>query len=138
MTMAESERKVFISHSSADTATAKAVAQALHAAGVHYFLDVQDISVGEDWLEAILKELEAASIYVLLVSPEYVKSNWGQVEIGVAVARAREKGVKVLPVLLEGARVPSALLGFQRLEGVRLTPSAIALAVKRLVEQEKE
>lgn len=136
--MSESKRKVFISHAAADTAMAKSLAQAFDAAGVPYFLDVSQISVGEAWRERILDELEAASIYLLLVSPEYAKSSWSQVETGVAVSRAREKGVQVVPVVLQDARVPSALLGFQLLEGGRLTPSEIALRVKRLVEQESE
>ena len=136
--MASSKTKVFISHSAADAATAKAVAQALHTAGVSTFLDIEQISPGDNWREDILAQLETASIYLLLVSPEYVKSSWSQFEIGVAVARARERGAQVVPVLLGDARVPSALLGFQRLEGLRLTPSEIAEWVKRLVEVERK
>lgn len=136
--MASSKTKVFISHSAADAATAKAVAQALHTAGVSTFLDIEQISSGDNWREDILAQLETASIYLLLVSPEYVKSSWSQFEIGVAVARARERGAQVVPVLLGDARVPSALLGFQRLEGLRLTPSEIAERVKRLVEVERK
>ena len=87
--MASSKTKVFISHSAADAATAKAVAQALHTAGVSTFLDIEQISSGDNWREDILAQLETASIYLLLVSPDYVKSSWSQFEIGVAVARAR-------------------------------------------------
>lgn len=136
--MASSKTKVFISHSAADAATAKAVAHALHTAGVSTFLDVEQVSSGDNWREDILAQLETASIYLLLVSPEYVKSSWSQFEIGVAVARARERGAQVVSVLLGDARIPSALLGFQRLEGLRLTPSEIAERVKCLVDEERK
>lgn len=136
--MTEQKRKVFISHSSADLATARAVASALDAADVEYFLDTESLQPGEKLEDAILKALQEASVYVLLVSPTYVNSSWGQVETGVAVARAREKGVRVIPVMLKDAHVPSALVGFAGLDAARLAPSGVAQVVKRLVEEEGE
>ena len=45
----------------------------------------QNIRLGDKWESEIEKALDEASMYILLVSPEFAASDWVKYEVGVLV-----------------------------------------------------
>jgi TIR domain len=99
--------RVFISHASAQRATAVALAEAMEATGVSTWISYRDIKPGEDWVDAIPVGVRSAEVVLVLVSPEAMSSDWVDRELMMAVRSKR----KLLPVLLGDTR-PSERFDF--------------------------
>lgn len=98
---------IFISHSSADDADARHVADWLTARGFRaLFLDFdpgQGIPAGRNWEQELYARLRQAAAVVFLSSAASARSSWCFAEL----ALARAMGVRVLPVRIESeARHP--------------------------------
>lgn len=93
---------VFISYSSADEPTARAVAAELEQAGHPTFLASRDIQPGHSYSAVIPSALRAADSVVLLLSDQAMESRHVQSEIDMAMSG----GIPVLPVRLPGASDP--------------------------------
>jgi hypothetical protein len=70
-------------------------------------IDVADLSLGEDWRQAIDRMVSVASIMVVLISPNWQQrfddaGEFVRFEVGCALSR----GIPVIPVLLDGASMP--------------------------------
>lgn len=66
----------------------------------HIFFD-GEIAPGEQWDKRLKDELHAANIFVLLVSPEFLNSDYiHETELPKALARWRDGTAKVVPVIL--------------------------------------
>jgi hypothetical protein len=96
---------LFISHASqADGARARALVEALEAAGQPCWIAPRDIAAGADWNGSILGAIESCGGVVLLVSPASVASPFVKAEI----QHAFEHKKRVVPVRLAEAQ-PSLL-----------------------------
>ena len=84
-----SEYEVFISHGSADTFIASVVRDKLVKAGVKTFLDDTDISVGSNFRDAILENIQACNELVVLLTPTSINRAWVFAEVGIATDRGR-------------------------------------------------
>lgn len=61
----------------------------------------QDIELGDDWHAHIEQHLKGANAAVLLVSPAFLASRYiRNSELPVLLRKAREEGVKVIPIVL--------------------------------------
>lgn len=79
-------RRVFLSHSSRDTAEVEALRAALDGRGIACFLDALDLKAG-DGLSATLKDrVQEARAFVVVLSPAAVSSTWVRQEIEWALA----------------------------------------------------
>jgi hypothetical protein len=128
-----SEPRVFISYSHQDRESGARISRALNELGVAAWTD-QQIRAGDEWMSQIESALNEAKVIVLCVSPSFLASNWAQLEIGIALSRARASGVRVIPVILTDSVVPDALKGFQHLDARKLTPEQVAGEIKKVVE----
>ena len=71
-----------------------------------------DISLGSNWEEEIHKYLDAAYIILLLVSPDFIKSNYCySIEMKQAVERHERKEAVVIPVILRYVQWQITILG---------------------------
>ncbi|GGM71110.1 TIR domain-containing protein [Dactylosporangium sucinum] len=89
--------RIFLSHSSADTAAARALHRGLSEHGHEVFLDLDPrdgIRAGEVWKQTLYQRLRWADVVVCLVSPAYVASQW----CGIEVAAAEMLGSRVIPL----------------------------------------
>lgn len=95
------EQRVFISHAGTDRAWAEWVAWQLTDAGCSAFLDVRDITVGENFLTRIERELDAANAVVVLLSADWAASRFAAAEV--------RAGMPLVVVRLDGTPVPVEL-----------------------------
>jgi hypothetical protein len=78
--------KVFISHSTRDRWIARKLSEEIVALGCDTFLDEKDIETGESIDDSIHAHLEDSDDFLLLLSPDSVKSQWVLIELGGALA----------------------------------------------------
>ena len=101
--MAESEKTIFISHSTQDKAAVDAVCDAFDRAGLKYWISTRDIPDGANWSESIISGLNSSQALVLIYSASANQSNYVKREL----ERAVSKGMPIIPFRIE--KVPLSL-----------------------------
>jgi len=80
------------------------------------FMDVDSISLGMDFVEAIDKSLDDCGILLVLIGKDWVKSNDSSGQrrlektddfVRIEIAKALKRKVPVIPVLIKGASMPN-------------------------------
>jgi hypothetical protein len=99
-----STTRLFISYAHEDRALGQEFQLHLdtlrHAADIAVWMDVQ-IAPGKEWYDEIAREMEAADVIVLLVSPAFLASDFiREHELPRAIERHRAGKARVIPVLL--------------------------------------
>jgi hypothetical protein len=96
--------RIFISYASADESLRQELAKhlsLLKREGVVEMWTFRDIDAGSDWRTTIDNELEAADIVLLLVSANFVASDYcWNVEMRRALQRHRDGAARVVPIIL--------------------------------------
>ena len=110
----EKPRLTFISYSRTDKEFALTLAVELKQSGFNIWLDQLDIPTGAHWDDEIEKALDACQIFMVILTPESTSSDNVKDEISYAI----DSGKRVLPVLLENAKLP---LRLRRLQYVDFT-----------------
>lgn len=95
--------RIFMSYSHTDEQLARQLADAFRQEGAEVWIDFEKIQLGENIVQSVEKGLQQADLLVALIS------GTGNRYLEREVAIAREKGIRVLPVLLKGAAVPNVL-----------------------------
>jgi formylglycine-generating enzyme required for sulfatase activity len=96
--------RVFLSHSSADSAGAKTVAQLLRNAGVPVWLDLDELKPGEQWSSVLETALRDSTHFVVLVGETGVQ-RWVDREVRYALDRnTLDPNYRVIPLLGPGAK----------------------------------
>ena len=88
---------VFISYASQDKPVADAVCAKLEERGIRCWIAPRDVIPGQNWAQAIVQAIDAASIMVLVFSNHANTSK----QIGNEVNLAVQKGVALLPLRIE-------------------------------------
>lgn len=91
------DSRIFISHSSHDTDTAKAILSFLESKSQPCWIAPRDIHPGADWAESILDGIDAASGMILVVSPVINDSP----HIRREVERAVSNKIPIYPIIIE-------------------------------------
>ena len=112
--------KVFISYSHEDEVLRKELEKHLKPLQRQNIIDPwhdRKIGVGTEWQQAIDENLEAADIILLLVSPDFLNSDYcNDIEIKRAMQKHEEKSAIVIPVLLRHCDTDGA--AFMKLQGL--------------------
>lgn len=98
-------RNVFISYARSDSGEAERLVKSLRAINVTGWLDQADIAAGESISSAVRDAIVRSSAVVVLLSPNSLRSEWVQFEIG--AAEALEK--KIIPVIVSGEHLEKEL-----------------------------
>ena len=62
----------------------------------------REIEAGKEWSEEIKAQMEAADIFLLLVTPRFIASDYCyEKEIGIAMKRHKEKSARVIPIIMK-------------------------------------
>lgn len=130
---------VFVSYHHADAPVVRELVRALKKHEVKVWYDEGSIRVGESFMREIEEALEHSQFFLLIVSPDYLSSQWGSFELGVALGRADSspKGSHILPVLARSATLPLQLKKYELLDATQLSVEQIAAKVAEVVKQEE-
>ena len=78
--MAGSPYEVFLSHSSKDKEFVKELHRRLTRDGVSCFFDIESIGWGDNWVRALERAIDECRYVVFVLSPDFCKSEWVEVE----------------------------------------------------------
>ena len=99
----------FFSYSRANSEFAVRLAKDLKKAGHEIWLDQLDIPTGARWDDELEKALRTCTSFLILLSPESIKSQNVKDEIGYAI----DSGKHILPLMIKQCEVPFRLRRFQ-------------------------
>lgn len=106
----QKNKKVFLSHSSADKSIVISVALDLQKMGINTWLDAFDILPGESIVTKINDGIEECRFALLFLSKNSVKSNWVTKEWETMLWDEVSSGkVKIIPIRLEECEIPKIL-----------------------------
>lgn len=125
---------VFLSHASPDKNWVGTLYDLLLGLGVRPYLDARDLLPGDDWNQEIPRALAASRVCVVVVSPNLGGAHYAQAEITEAISLKRERGTRIVPVLLGGARPPPWLGNIHGIDADRVGIDAVARAIADLPE----
>ncbi len=110
---------VFISYSRKDSETVDRIVARLEAENFIVWIDREEILGGELWQESIVKAVDNAYVFVLMLSPDAVASDNVRKEVDLA----EQSGKALLPMLLAPTELPTKfrypLAGIQWIEYYR-------------------
>lgn len=102
--------RVFLSHSSADKAAVRRLADDLTAAVIEVWLDERQVGVGDPILQRIQEGIASADYVAVWLTPRAVSSEWVQREWGTKLNKEiADRDVQVLPLLAESCDIPLLL-----------------------------
>lgn len=104
--------KVFLSHSEADSGVARKVRDQLTHYSTSSVFTNADLSAGENWQAKLERELKRADVFIAVLTPQAVSSNWVLQELGAAWSLEKP----IIAVVTDFAmldRFPIRLRGYQ-------------------------
>lgn len=130
---------VFLSHSSADKAVVRELADALGSQGLRVFLDERELHVGDSLYAALNNALDDSEFVVFAVSKASVASGWVSSEVGGTLARQiRNRRKLVLPVLLDDAEIPPLLADLIWLDMTKASPFDVAVQIASAIRAARQ
>ena len=127
----DKQRRTFISYSRINKDFALNLARELRASGFDIWLDQLDIPAGARWDDEVEQALEDCEIFMVILTPASSKSDNVKDEIGYAI----DTGKRILPILLENAKVPLRLRRFQYVDFTMKDYSEGVEAAKKLLRR---
>ena len=99
--MSHESVSVFVSYAHADDDLRKSLRYQLKGLGYVDVWDDREINAGSEWSSEIASQMDSADIILLLISPEFIASDFVRtMEIPNALARHVDGTARVIPVLL--------------------------------------
>jgi tetratricopeptide (TPR) repeat protein len=99
----------FISYTGADQVWAEWIADTLERAGRRTVLQAWDFRPGENFLQRMDEALAEADRVLAVLSPAYLRSEYGRDEWTAALVRDRGQSGRLLPVRVEACQLPPLL-----------------------------
>ncbi len=128
--------RIFLSYSSKDRALAEPIYFTLRADRHKVFFDRSDLPPGEEYDTRIRQAIEAADLFIFLVSPDSIsEGSYTLAELDIARKTWESPGGRVLPVLVhptERERIPAYLRAVTILEPDGNVPAIVGDAVNRI------
>jgi hypothetical protein len=107
-----SEFSVFVSHATADGATAERLAMGLRAMGYNSWYAEWELRPGDSLVEKVHAALSVCDVLIVALSRKSVASNWVKLELSsVLMAQLSGQQVLIIPVLIETCEIPPLLAG---------------------------
>lgn len=98
-------QKIFISYSRKDIDFVRKLAGDLEKASYDVWWDITDLRGGDDWVKTLPAAIEASQYFIIVLTPNSVKSEWVQKEYTQALGLRK----KIIPLMLTFCDVPFAL-----------------------------
>ncbi len=94
------EYDVFVSYSKKDAPFVRSLVDALEERGVKAWYDREEIRAGDRFMRDIEGALEQSRFFLLVISPDYLSSQWTSFELGVALGAAATREARVISVVV--------------------------------------
>lgn len=126
---ADSHRAVFLSYASQDAEAARRIADALRAAGIEVWFDVEGgLETGDEWDAKIRRQIKECLLFIPVISAATQARDEGYFRIEWDLAAERARGIAggvpfILPVVIDATREPDALVP-DRFRSVQWTRAA--------------
>jgi hypothetical protein len=101
--------QVFISYSHEDHEFVSRLAIDLEDRGADVWIDKMDLHAGTQWRERITQGVQECTVFVPVVSPESLESEWASREVSMAIQYDKP----ILPLLYRPAQLPERLSRYQ-------------------------
>lgn len=104
--------KVFLSHSRVDKPFVERLKKDLESQGIATWYDDKDLDIGDILSDAIAQGINQSWCFLIVVSPQSVKSKWVKYELDEAYDSHISQGKRILPILignLPDAKIPQRL-----------------------------
>ena len=96
--------EIFISYSvSHNSSEAMLIWSELHRRGYTPFIDIRNISAGDEWHGLLKNKIQSSDIFIVLLGPETLSSSYVRKEI----QWAHESKTKIIPISLDGFELSS-------------------------------
>jgi hypothetical protein len=92
--------KLFVSYSRKDSVAARKLIEAFRSIEQEVWVDWESIPPAADWLEQILRGIEAADAFIFMVSPDSIASEVCKVEMG----HAAKNNKRIIPIVLRDVK----------------------------------
>ena len=110
--------QVFLSYAYADHAGAAKVAAGLSDAGMKVWSDMR-LTADRNWVAAIEHAILESDVFVPLITPDYMSSEWVLYELGFIIGEHRARNAPVVPVLFRPSPIPPILRPFRLFDASR-------------------
>jgi hypothetical protein len=100
----------FISYSNKDRDFAVRLANDLSSNAINIFYD-QFVTPGDSLVIELYDALKKAKYLVVVITPDYLKSQWTQLELNIALSKEAKGEMKIVPLLLKDCDLPPSLAG---------------------------
>ena len=107
-------KQVFISHAHEDAAFAQRLADDLRSHGWRAWIAPDSILPGEKWAAAINRALEESGVFVLVLTPAALRSDWVTTETSSAIALQHQRKIRFIPLEVAHCQVPPLWDVYQR------------------------
>ena len=104
--------KVFISHAGEDKERfIEPFATKLREKGVDAWVSFWEILLGDSIVEKIFNEgIKNSKIFVVIISNYSITKPWVNKELNIAIVKQITEKAKIIPIILDGCKVPTALI----------------------------
>ncbi|MFI5277794.1 MAG: toll/interleukin-1 receptor domain-containing protein, partial [Ktedonobacterales bacterium] len=129
--------QVFVSHTKDNSDFCHTVVEGLRGAGANVWYDEHNMGSGM-LLDTIEQEIRKRPVFVVILSPAALRSQWVRDECKAAYLRLKRDSTRIIQPVLAGAlpdedEIPMYLQDFKRIEAPGLQPFPAAEATRRLL-----
>lgn len=117
--------QIFISHSHHDIAVVRELDQLLNAVGVATWYSTRDIKTSEEWNRMIRRGLKSSDWFLVVLTPEAIKSEWVETELHWWFKRDLKPIIPLLVKSCEADELDLRLGRFQHLDARKGVGTAI-------------
>jgi predicted nucleotide-binding protein len=132
---------VFVSYSRSDFPFVQELTRSLEERGVSVWYDAGQLRIGDSILRSIENALEQSRYFVLVISPDYLSSQWSNFEMGVALGRDPAlRARRILPILVKNvdrSALPPAIASMHGVDAQDTPVDEIASKVANIVTEDK-
>ncbi len=137
-------RRVFIIYAKEDQAVASEIANLIRESGMEPWLDVENITAGQIWMDEMAKALDESAMAVVLVSQNLNKSTYASKELKSAISDLEandKKSSPLIPILIDDSEMPSSIshiqfVDFKKDDAKKFLVRSLEVAMDRILGAE--
>jgi hypothetical protein len=125
--------KVFLSHNSKDKDFALDISYKLIDQGIDVWLDKWEIYAGESLTDKISHGIREVNVFIIVISPNSMKSNWVKEELRMALnKRIQSPDFKIIPILFKKCEVHEFIKDYVYIDWTRNKTECFSELIKSI------